>query len=117
MRQDQKKSKAMARKKNSYICLGISLIPFLIAIFLYNRIINYPSTHLFAGNGVNPASIDRQMFLVLIFSSGIGFYFLSLIAIKYLPVISTKINIVYARYAINSILALSAVVLVLENLK
>jgi uncharacterized membrane protein len=107
----------MTQKQINYICLGISMLPFIFYVFVQNRMIEFPSTHLFADNSINPAPIDKQMFMYLILLSGMGFYFLSLIASRYSYLISTKMNIVYFRVFLNAILILPAFLLILKNLK
>jgi len=93
------------------------MLPFLFSVILQYRMIDFPSTHLFVGNSINPAAIDKHMFIVLIFFSGLGFYFLSLIISKNIILITTKVNIVYSRHFFTCMLALPAFVLILENLK
>ncbi len=107
----------MIPNKSNFYCLIISLLPFLFSLFIFNRIIAFPSTHLFAGNSNNPSSIDKQTFEVLILLSSIGFYFLSLVASRYLYVISAKINVGYFRYVFAGFLSFLTFILILRNLR
>jgi hypothetical protein len=107
----------MTHKQNNYLCLTISVLPFLISVILQKSIIKFPSTHLFTNNDVNPAEIDKPMFIFLILLSGIGFYIISMIVSRYLSLIPIKLNIVFCRYLLNCTLSLLILILVLQNLK
>jgi hypothetical protein len=107
----------MTQKKVNYICLAISLLPFIVALFLVPWMIQYPSTHLVDSNAGNASAVDKMTFVFLTLFSGLGFYYLSLQLVKYLPLISTKFNVVYVRFFINSALTLLVFILIIKNTK
>lgn len=107
----------MNLKQTNYLCLGISVIPFFLAIIYHSRLIPSPSTHLFSSNSINPSYVDKNMFILLVLFCGLGFYFLSITAATYLPIVFVKLNATIFRYFINSILAMLLLVLVFTNLK
>ncbi len=107
----------MSTRQINVICLGISFFPFLISLFLQHWIFNFPSTHLFVNNSVNPYDINKQTFIILLLFSGFCFYVLSIVASRSAVFISAGFNIVYTRYLINIILSLSALLLILKNMK
>ena len=107
----------MSTRKINVICLGISLLPFLISLFFQDWIFNFPSTHIFANNSVNPIEIDKQTFIILLLFAGCCFYFLSIVASRSAVLISAGFNIVYTRYLINIFLSLSALLLIMKNMK
>ena len=107
----------MIPNKSNFYCLVISILPFLFSLFIYTRMIAFPSTHLFADNSNNPAEIDKPIFEILILLSSVGFYFLSLVVSRYLYVISTKINVVYFRYIFGGLLSFLTFILILRNLR
>ena len=97
--------------------MGISIIPFLVSVFFQGWIINFPSTHLFANNSVNPVDINKQTFIMLLLFAGCCFYVFSIIASRSILYISAGLNIVYTRYLINIALSLLALLLILKNIK
>ncbi len=99
------------------ICLGISFLPFLISFFFQDWIINFPSTHLFTNNSVNPVDINKQTFIILLLFAGCCFYVLSIVVSRSVVYISVRLNFIYTRYLINIILSLSALLLIMKNIK
>lgn len=106
----------MTRKQSNYLCLAISFLPVLIGLLLFARLPNYPATHIFGNNSLNPSAIDKQTFIVLIMVSGLGFYFFSLILSNYLGYVSSKMNLVATRIWINGALTLLVYWLLVKNL-
>jgi hypothetical protein len=104
-------------KKSNFIYLSISLLPFLFALAVHNRIIESPSTHIFGSNPGSSMEISRQGFILLTLVCGIAFYFISPLLAKYLSYIPSRISLNHFRLLINAALALLVFFLVLGNLK
>ena len=107
----------MSTRQINVICLGISFLPFLVSLFFQDWILNFPSTHIFSNNSINPFDINKQTFIILLLFSGCSFYFLSIVVSRSAVFISVRFNIVYTRYLINIILSLSTLLLIMKNIK
>src|SRR5450631_2614438 len=107
----------MSAKRINYICLFISLTPFLLSLMVQNRLISNPSTHFFADNSINPFDINKQMFIILLFFCGILFYFVSITVSRSTQLISTKKNNRRIRYFTNTILSFLIILLLIKNFR
>ena len=107
----------MSTKRINYICLFISLVPFLFSLIVHKRLVSKPSTHFFTDNSINPFDIDKQTFIVLLFFCGILFYFVSITVSRSTQLISTKKNNRRIRYFANTTLSFLNLLLLIKNLR
>ena len=93
------------------VCIGITLMPLAVLLFLYNSIVPNPSTHIWGSGGL---MVSKAAFAVAVLVASVLFYGVSIVLANAMPALTER-NRSWIRVIINILFSDLLIWLILSN--
>src|SRR5262245_21203355 len=102
-----------SNKVQNGVCIGITLMPVAVLVFLYNSIVPNPSTHIWGSGGL---MVSKAAFAGVVLLASVLFYAVSIALAKSMPMLTER-NRSWIRVIINILFSDLLIWLILTNTK